>query len=99
MTPEAKVKVMLKRRLEDIFGDDAYRFCPVQNGMGAPALDVYYCIRGWFVAFETKAPGKKPTLRQQETIDQIKRAGGFAFVVDGEDSLHEALLVIRAAVR
>jgi hypothetical protein len=34
-------------------------------------------------AIETKAPGEKPTVRQQRTIDSIRKAGGTVFVIDG----------------
>lgn len=98
MTPEGKVKAMIKRRIEEIFGTSAYRFCPVQNGMGAPALDFYYCINGRFVAIEAKAPGKKPTLRQHQTICDIKGAGGLAFVVDSEQGIYDALYALRGAI-
>lgn len=81
MTPEGRVKTLVKRRLADEF-PTAYRFAPVLNGMGSPGLDVYYCIGGLFIAIETKAPGKRPTPRQQITIDAIRDAGGLGYVVD-----------------
>jgi hypothetical protein len=81
MTPEGHVKNLVKRRMADEF-PTAYRFAPVLNGMGAPGLDVYYCVVGLFVAIETKAKGKRPTPRQQITIDAIRDAGGLAYVVD-----------------
>jgi hypothetical protein len=90
-TPESKVKDLIKRRFAEEF-PDAYRFCPVQNGMGAPSLDVLYCIpHGIFVALEAKAPGKKPTDRQLLTMEAISAAGGLVYVVDGVASLEEAL--------
>lgn len=95
MTPEGKVKALIKRLISETFRGGAYRFMPVQNGMGAPALDFYYCILGQFVAIEAKAPGKKPTLRQRETMAQIQEAGGLAFVVDSQESLESAIAVIQ----
>lgn len=86
MTPEGRIKAMVKRRMSQEF-PGCYHFMPVQNGMGAPSLDFLYCIRGLFIAVETKAPGKKPTPRQETTIAQITAAGGAVFVVDGADSL------------
>ena len=92
--PESKIKDLVKRRFEKEF-PDAYRFCPVQNGMGAPGLDVFYCIPcGIFVAIETKAPGKKPTPRQMLTMEAIGAAGGLCFVVDGVSSLEAAITEI-----
>jgi hypothetical protein len=84
MTPEGKVKMRVKVML-DMF--DAYRFMPVQTGFGVPTLDFLVCIRGHFIAIETKAPGKKPTERQETTIEQIKSAGGHVFVVDNDETL------------
>lgn len=81
MTPEGKVKAKVKELLKR-FG--VYWHCPVQNGMGAPSLDFVCCVKGKFFAVETKAPGKKPTPRQETTIAEIQRAGGYVFVIDGE---------------
>lgn len=82
MTPEGKVKAVVKRVLKDM---GAYYHFPVQNGMGSPCLDCHGCFRGLYFAIETKAPGKKPTARQQITIDAIRKAGGLALVVDNSD--------------
>jgi hypothetical protein len=83
MTPEGRVKDKVKKLLA---GRKAYWHCPVQNGMGAPALDFMHIqIPGVPVfAIETKAPGEKPTVRQQRTIDSIRAAGGTVFVIDGD---------------
>jgi len=82
VTPEGKVKAEVKKILTT-YG--AYWFCPVQNGMGAPGLDFHCCYRGVAFFIETKAPGKRPTPRQQHTIKQMKAAGGKCFVIDGQD--------------
>jgi len=55
--------------------------------MGAPSLDFIVCINGRFVAIETKAPGKKPTQRQLLTMDAMRVAGAWVFLVDGDESL------------
>lgn len=94
MTPEGKVKAMVKRALATL--SDEYHFMPVQNGMGAPALDFYCCIGGAFVAIETKAPGKKLTARQELTRAAIIRAGGYVFIIDGQASLDNMLAAIHA---
>lgn len=85
MTPEGRVKAMVNRRLAAY--PAIYRFMPVQNGMGAPSLDILLCVVGQFLAIETKAPGKKPTPRQETTIAAIRAAGGKVFVVDDKVSL------------
>ena len=75
---------------------DCYRFMPVQNGMGAPTVDFLYCITcGIWVAIEAKAPGQKATLRQTLTMNEMEKAGGMTFVVDGVASLEEAISQIK----
>lgn len=76
---EKTVKVVVKKRLKEL---GAYNFWPVQMGLGAVTLDCLGCYNGWFFSVETKSPGKKPTLRQQLTIDEIRRAGGTVLVID-----------------
>lgn len=82
-TPEGVVKNRVKQVLK-VYG--AYWHCPVQNGMGAPSLDFVCCFKGRYFAVETKAPGKKPTPRQEITISEIEKAGGNVFVIDGDCS-------------
>lgn len=88
-TPEGKVKAAVK---EVIKKHRAYWHCVVQNGMGAPSLDFICCFKGRYFAVETKAPGKKPTPRQEITISQIEDAGGKVFVIDGDCSALERWL-------
>ena len=83
-TPEGKVKALVKKVLVKY---DAYWHMPVVNGMGAPSLDFICCIKGQYFAIETKAPGGKPTPRQEMTIAQIRDAGGKVFVTDGDTCL------------
>jgi len=83
-TPEGKVKDKVKAVLRR-FG--LYVHMPVLNGYGEPSLDFINCGGGYFIAVETKAPGKQPTPRQQVTIAEMKKAGGFVFVVSNDDEL------------
>jgi len=97
MTPEGRVKERVKKLLVK---HGAYWFCPVQNGMGRMGLDFMHVqVRGVPVfAIETKAPGEKPTVRQQRTIDEIRAAGGTVFVIDGDtEELEQWLSAIRSA--
>lgn len=80
-TPEGAVKAAVKTLLKK---HGVYWHCPVQNGMGAPSLDFICCHNGKYLAIETKAPGKKPTPRQELTIGEIRKAGGMVFVIDGD---------------
>ena len=79
MTPEGKLKKEVKAYLKSL---NAYFFMPVQTGYGATTLDFLVCINGRFVAIETKAPGRWPTLRQDRVIREIIQAGGIAFATD-----------------
>lgn len=83
-TPEGKIKERIKALLK-AFG--VYVHMPVQNGFGDPSLDFVICAGGLFLAIEAKAPGKKPTARQELTIAAMEAAGAFVFVVSGEADL------------
>lgn len=80
-TPEGRVKREIKKVLDRC---DAYYEMPVPGGFGKPGLDFHGCIEGRYFAVEAKAPGKKPTRRQENTISEIERRGGRVFVVDGD---------------
>ena len=85
-TPEGKVKAQIKKVL-DSFDRHVYTFMPVQTGYGATTIDYLCCIDGLFIGIEAKAPGKKPTSRQDGVMEDIRRAGGSTFVVDDDESL------------
>lgn len=88
-TPEGRVKAKVSRALSAL--PRCYRFMPVQNGMGKPGLDYYCCIRGHFIAIETKVPGKNLTVRQETTKAEIEAAGGTVFVVRDDEELTQML--------
>ena len=80
MTPEGKVKAQVKKILAE-FG--AYYAMPVSGGFGnAGTPDFLVCIRGKFLAIETKAKGNKPTALQEAAMQKIREAGGRALVID-----------------
>lgn len=93
VTPEGKIKAKVKR-LFKAYG--AYYHMPVQNGMGEPTLDFVACLRGYFIAVETKANGQKPTPRQQITMSNMRAVGAFVFLVsnDAELDILEAFLAL-----
>ena len=94
MTPEGKVKQAIVKSLKEV---GAYYFMPVQNGMGAPSLDFLVCHGGKFIGIEAKAPGKKPTPRQELTMRAMQESQGIVFVVDSTFEaarLKEKLLII-----
>jgi hypothetical protein len=80
MKPEALIKQHIRAFLVD--EKHAYYFAPVQNGMGIAGIDIFCCIGGRFVGIEVKVPGKRPTPRQQQTLERIIAAGGVAFWTD-----------------
>jgi hypothetical protein len=82
MTPEGRVKIAIDSILVS-YG--AYKHKPVQNGMGAPALDYHVCRQGIYAAIEAKAPGKTFTNRQRLIARLIIKRGGSVFLVDGAD--------------
>ena len=85
-TPEGLVKARVKRVLKK---HGAYWHMPVSNGMGAPALDFHGCHRARYYAIETKAGNKKMTPRQESTAEDIRRAGGLAFLVNETEGWEE----------
>ena len=91
-TPEGKVK----RRVSMILsrGEEVYYFMPVQTGYGSPTLDYLGSSRGRAFAIETKAPGKKPTIRQLAIIETMEQAKMKVFVIDGEPAQYEALRLL-----
>jgi len=90
LTPEGRVKAKVNKLLDD---PRIYPFMPVQNGMGAAGLD-YHCVVCWPDAaeaffVETKAPGKKPSGRQEVLIERLRGMGCQVFVIDGDEGLNE----------
>jgi hypothetical protein len=83
-TPEGAVKAKVRELLALYVG--IYEYWPVPSGYGRTTLDCLGCYRGRFFVIETKAPGKKPTLRQIGKIAKIERAMGRTFVIDDVDS-------------
>lgn len=87
-TPENKVKQSVRAYLNYI---GAYQFMPVQMGMGANTLDFLCCYKGRFLAIETKAEGKQPTVRQRMVMKMVREAGGIAFVAHGQADVEREL--------
>lgn len=90
MTPEGTVKKKIKGMLKE-YG--CYYYMPVSNGMGAPQLDFFAIVGGIAIGVEAKAPGKKPTARQELTMQEMRDAGGYACVCDGDMEKFEQWLV------
>lgn len=98
MTPEGRVKVAVRKWLKE---KGIWYFQPASNGMGVSGIpDFICCWRGWFLAIETKAPGKikATTANQDRVIGEIQQHQGIAVVVDDVDQL-ETLLDAAVAAR
>jgi hypothetical protein len=91
MTPEGRIKAKVKRRLAAV-DNKAWVFMPVQKGMGIPALDFLLCVKGHFVAIETKADkSKKLSPQQLSTVLRMLTAGGLVFVVYDDATLDDCI--------
>lgn len=83
-TPEAAVKQKLRKLFQNY--TDLYTYWPVPTGYGSTTLDVLGCYRGRFFVVETKAEGKKPTLKQQIALTAAEAAMAKTFVIGGINS-------------
>jgi hypothetical protein len=91
-TPEGKVKAKVKVILKELF---AYYTMPVTGGFGTSgAPDFLVCLNGRFVGIECKAGKGKPTALQEKNLNDIKRAGGEALVINEDNvaNLRELLI-------
>jgi hypothetical protein len=78
MTPEAKVKLAVKKILDEL---DIYHFSPYMAGMGRSGIpDIIACHEGRFIAIECKAGKGKTTALQDRELNAIAAAGGYTFV-------------------
>ena len=69
----------MKKYIENSGGWQVKFFANKFTRAGVP--DILACIDGYFVAIEVKADNGSPTDLQLWTVDQIRKAGGFAFVL------------------
>lgn len=96
VTPEGKIKKLVKGVLAEFsetIQQDGFsvktlkQYWPVPSGFGASDLDCIVCYMGYYIAIETKAPGKKPTPRQELTIAETQGASGIVVIVDDEEGV------------
>jgi Holliday junction resolvase len=79
-TPESKVKAKVVK-LVKAYG--IYYFFPATHGFGRSGVpDVVCCVNGKFLAIECKAGTNKPTALQEKEINDIKKSGGHAYVIN-----------------
>lgn len=91
MTPEAKVKLAVKKILTT---SEAYFFSPYSAGMGRAGVpDIIACKNGHMLGIECKAGKGKTTALQERELEAIRAAGGTALVIreTNLDELQRAL--------
>ena len=79
MTPEKQLKARIRNHIRSLGG---VVFTNVSHGYGGSGVDLHCCLQGHFYAIEVKAPGNKPTARQNVVLDAVSAAGGTAFWCD-----------------
>ena len=80
MTPEAKVKKQGRAILTKM---GMYFFPTFSGGFGRSGVpDDIGCYQGWFVAVEYKANGGKPTALQVKNLEDIRKSGGIALLIN-----------------
>ncbi len=103
-TPEGKIKKLVKDLILEFaeqvdVGDYSCNtikaYWPVPAGMGESDLDCIICYYGRYIAVETKAPGKKPTPRQEYCIARTQAAGGMTFVIDSEAGVFQLRVALQ----
>jgi len=88
MTPEGALKKQVKAYLNE---RGAYYFMPLPTAWGANAVDFICCVKGRFVAIETKIWPRKPTPRQLLCLNAVQAAGGVGFVAYDMDAVRANL--------
>ena len=86
MTPEGKVKKIGRATMTKM---GMYHFPTFSGGYGRSGVpDDIGCYQGFFVAVEYKANGGKPTALQLKNMDDIRKSGGIALLID-EENVHQ----------
>ena len=94
LTPEGRVKQGVKDVLKS---RGIWHFMPQNFGMGKSGVPDFICclpqFNGKMLGIETKAPGKRnnTTALQDLTINAIRKARGWAIVIDDPSALEEFL--------
>ena len=84
MTPEAAVKKTIRKILDEY---KAWSCTPMGTGYGRSGVpDILACFHGVFLAIEAKAGKGKTTALQDREIERIRKAGGYALVVNEENT-------------
>lgn len=90
-TPESKVKAQIRKILDTT---RSYYAMPIGTGYGNSGVpDFLICHKGQFIGIEAKAGKGTTTALQEKHLQDIRNAGGTAFVVNEHnlDQLRELL--------
>jgi hypothetical protein len=87
-TPEGKLKAEVKAYLD---AAGAYYFMPRPTEWGQNGVDFFCCVRGRFVAIETKIRPRQATPLQRLCLQQVRAAGGIGFVAYDMDAVRAGL--------
>lgn len=79
MKAEKIFETKIKRYLDTVGAWYVKFFANRYTEEGIP--DILCCIDGYFLGIEVKAMDGKPSLLQLNKVGEIRKAGGFAFVV------------------
>lgn len=83
MTPEGKVKNLIKQTLDDM---GAYYFMPATHGYGRSGVpDFCGCLYGVFFGIEAKAGKGRTTALQERELAKIHTSGGIDLIVNEEN--------------
>ena len=96
MTPEAKVKAAVCKRL-DAFG--AYYFKPTTGGYGVSGLfDIVAVVHGRFIGIETKATCKQQPTGLQSRNAKLARTAGAATLLIHEGNIDKLESLLRRVI-
>lgn len=87
-----RVSALLSLAMEH---EPIYVWMPVITGFGKRSLDYICCVKGQFVAIETKATGEWLRPDQRQRARDILKSGARVFIISGPDgycALYEYLL-------
>ncbi len=85
-TPEGKVKAKITRLLKK-YAPSLWYFMPVPGGFGVRTVDYIGCYRGVMFVIEAKRPGKDATDLQKKAMNEVRTAGGAAFMINDDETL------------
>ena len=79
MAQEKQFETKIKKMLKDKGAYFVKFFANSYTRAGVP--DILACVNGYFVGIEVKAQNGHPSDLQLYNADQIRKAGGFSFIV------------------